>query len=133
MDFGSRLAECLSTFGRVETVHKANAADKTSHWDYRIEKENDFVVYIADTRSTNWTRLCLRQAQTTLLLTNRDEEATPWRVLGESSQSRRSAPANSCCSTWKDHADGSARWLDLYHDAITRFGIPETWLGSHAC
>ena len=115
MDFGSRLADCLRTFGRVETVHKANAIDKTSHWYYRIEKENDFVVYVADTSATSWTKLCLRQAEMTLHLADHDQATRPWRAFGNVDQPPSFGTSELVLlQRDADSPSGSARWLDLY-------------------
>lgn len=114
-EFASRLVDCLRKAGRAEMVLKANAADRTSHWYHRIEKANDYVVYVADATSTSWTKLCMRQAQTLLLLANHEHDATPWRVLSDA------VPASGSCEIvllqrGAGRTTGTARWLDLHPD-----------------
>lgn len=79
--FASGLTQCLRGFGRVELVLSNQATDHTSHWFHRLERANDFVVYVADSGATNWTKLCLRQADCALLVARADGEPHPWRAL----------------------------------------------------
>ena len=60
--FASSLAKCLREMGRTEIVHSGLANDQTSHWFHRLERANDFVVYVSDPQPTNWSKLCLRRA-----------------------------------------------------------------------
>lgn len=112
-EFGAQLADCLRKAGRTEMVLKSAAVDRTSHWYHRIEKANDYVVYIAEARSSSWTKLCMRQAQTLLLLADHDQEARPWRVLSD-----LPATSGACelvlLQRRADRTAGSARWLDLH-------------------
>jgi NTE family protein len=113
-EFGSQLVECLRKVGRAELVLRARAQEQTSHWFHRLERANDFVVYVSDARPSNWSKLCLRQADSLLLLAELDAEARPWRALAagqdhspalESAEiillKQNSAPPASC-----------AEWLD---------------------
>lgn len=63
------LARALSDFGRVEPVSSERAGSHSSHWFHELESRNDFVIYLADSADTPWTRLCLRQADVVLLAT----------------------------------------------------------------
>ncbi len=56
-------------------------ADHTSHWFHKVEAQNDYVVYVADHLPGNWTRLCMRQADTLLLLARAEAPAAPWAAL----------------------------------------------------
>ena len=57
------LATCLAAFGRAELISSVQAADRTSHWFHRLERANQFVVYLTDERPTRWSRLCIRRRQ----------------------------------------------------------------------
>src|SRR6202140_4292830 len=77
--FASGLTNCLRGLGRAELVLGTQGHEQTSHWFHRLERSNDFVVYVADSLQSNWTRLCLRQADCVLLLARSDGEPRPWR------------------------------------------------------
>ncbi len=114
-EFGSQLVDCLRKMGRAELVVRARANEQTSHWFHRLERANDFVVYVTDARPSNWSKLCLRQADSLLLLAQLDDEdARPWTALAASQDhspapqsaeiillKRGSAPPTSC-GGWLD-------------------------------
>jgi NTE family protein len=79
--FASGFVDCLRRFGRAELVLGATAGEQTSHWFHRLERANDFVVYVADPEPTNWTKLCLRQADCMLLVARRESEPRPFKAL----------------------------------------------------
>jgi NTE family protein len=83
-EFGSQLLECLRKAGRAEMVVRAQANEQTSHWFHRLERANDFVVYVTDAQLSNWSKRCLRQADSLLLLAQHDAEACPWPALAAS-------------------------------------------------
>ncbi len=62
----SLLAE-LSRFGRAELVWDARARAHTAGWFNRMERANDYVLYVADSHDSGWTRQCCRQADALLL------------------------------------------------------------------
>ncbi len=114
-EFGARLTDCLHKIGRAELVVRSRAAEQTSHWFHRIERANDYVVYVTDARPTNWTKLCMRQAQTLLLLAYHDQEARPWRALADQDQV---AALQSCELVLQQRGAtktiGTGRWLDVH-------------------
>jgi NTE family protein len=79
--FASELALCLRSWGRTELVPSSQRHEHTSHWFHRLERDNDFVVYVADLQEMNWTRLCLRQADSALLVARTDARPRAWRAL----------------------------------------------------
>ncbi|MCP5466468.1 MAG: patatin-like phospholipase family protein [Sinobacteraceae bacterium] len=79
--FALELVDALRRLGRVELVWSARGADHTSQWFHEIESRNDYVVYVAEPAPTTWTRLCLRQADTLLLLARAGSQAAPWASL----------------------------------------------------
>jgi NTE family protein len=82
--FGAQLVECLRTVGRAELVVFERAHEQTSHYFHRLERANDHVVYVTDVRPTNWSKLCLRQADSLLLLAHAQVEPASWRALAAS-------------------------------------------------
>ncbi len=111
--FGQSLLECFRGFGRCELVSSAQAHEQTSHWFHRIERANDFVMYLTDARTTNWTKLCLRQADVVLLVANASQPAERWKAL-----------------------DGaSARHVEivLLHDSSARSHVAGDWLDTQPC
>jgi NTE family protein len=79
--FASSLAKCLREMGRTEIVLSSLANDQTSHWFHRLERANDFVIYVSDAQPTNWTKLCLRRADIALLLARNESPPRAWRVF----------------------------------------------------
>jgi NTE family protein len=113
IEFGNQLVECLRRAGKAELVLYERAHDETSHWFHRVERANDFVVYVTDARPSNWTKLCLRQADSLLLLANLNEGARSWSALAGSHEQAQTlthelvllhhgASAASCCGEWLD-------------------------------
>jgi NTE family protein len=80
-EFGQSLLECLRHFGRSDFVSRTQASEQTSHWFHRVERANDFVLYLTEPRSTNWSKLCLRQADVALLVARASDTAMPWKAL----------------------------------------------------
>jgi NTE family protein len=86
LEFASQLLKCLRKVGRAELVVSDRASEQTSHWFHRLERANDFVVYVTDARPSNWSKLCLRQADALLLLARLDAEVGLWPALAGSEQ-----------------------------------------------
>jgi NTE family protein len=78
IEFAARWVEELARAGRAELVWDVRAGMHTSEWFSRLEESNDYVVYVADSADTGWTRLCCRQADVILALAHADSEARGW-------------------------------------------------------
>lgn len=90
-EFAAELVKALAALGknaRAELVRSARGATHTSHWFHNVEAANDFVIYVADPGVTSWSKLCMRQADSLLLLANASAEPAPWRVLATQGESR---------------------------------------------
>jgi NTE family protein len=112
LKLGANLTASLRHFGRAELVLSTQAAEQTSHWFHRLERANDFIVYLADPYPTNWSRLCLRRSEMLLLAANAGGEPRPWRALEcleETSGALRSAQI--VLVQRPGRAPGAARWL----------------------
>jgi NTE family protein len=83
-EFAAQLVQSLRTLGRAELVLYERAHEQTSHWFHRLERANEFVVYVTDVRPSNWTKLCLRQADSLLLLARLGDDLGSWSALSGS-------------------------------------------------
>jgi NTE family protein len=81
VSFASELVDALNKIGRAELIWNVRGSEHTSHWFHNVERANDFVVYVTDPQPTAWTKLCLRQADSLLLLARADSKAKEWQVL----------------------------------------------------
>jgi NTE family protein len=90
--FAAELVKALSGFGRTELVWNVRAGSHTSHWFHRIESANDFVVYVGDASAGRWSSLCVRQADTLLLLARAESQVGAWATLVRAHEA--AGPAN---------------------------------------
>ncbi len=74
-----QLAVALSNLGRKVCVLDESAAAHDTEWFARVESANDNLIFQADCDGSEWTRLCLRQADRILILMRADQgdSATP--------------------------------------------------------
>ncbi len=111
--FASDFVRALSRFGRVELVWSVRAESHTSHWFHKLEAANDFVVYVGDPTAGRWSSLCVRQADSLLLLARAESMPGHWGALAgvrESSMAPQRAE------------------LLLLHDEKIRRGAAGRWL-----
>jgi NTE family protein len=78
---GVDLQACLATFGRAELISSAQGTNRTSHWFHRVERANEFVVYLTDDRPSHWSRLCIRRADVVLLVGDAHCDPQRWVAL----------------------------------------------------
>lgn len=78
IEFAARWVEELERAGRTELVWDVRAGMHTSDWFSRLEESNDYVVYVADSADTGWTRQCCRQADVILALARADADTGGW-------------------------------------------------------
>jgi NTE family protein len=113
--FGMRLAEQFRQYGRAELVLSSQGSDRTSHWFHRLERANDFIIYVSDPQPSNWSKLCLRQADSLLLLARCDRPPRAWPAL----QALRDDPAAPTAAEIilmhevGEDSPQQRRWLDL--------------------
>jgi NTE family protein len=86
--FATQLVATLNETARTELVWSVRGQAHTSHWFHNVESANDFVVYVADPRLTSWSKLCMRQADSLLLLARADGEPSNWPMLAAQGESR---------------------------------------------
>ncbi|MET0498802.1 MAG: patatin-like phospholipase family protein [Steroidobacteraceae bacterium] len=122
--FAAQLATHLEKIGRTELVWNQRGTDRTSAWFHNIERANEFVVYVCDASPTNWSKLCLRQADAVLLLARADSTHRQWPQFA----TPESALANQRTELVLQHQGAikpgsTAAWLDA------RPGVPQ----HHVC
>jgi NTE family protein len=88
--FAQELVRALNHGSRTELVLSGRGSTHTSHWFANVESANDFVIYVADAGPTSWSKLCVRQADSLLLLADAGAEPTPWRLLEGRGEARLS-------------------------------------------
>lgn len=76
--FAVSLSRELAALGRTELFTRETAAQHTSAWFNEVETRRDFVLYVADTGSLTWTRQCIAQADTLILLADPKDEPMAW-------------------------------------------------------
>lgn len=111
--FATDFVKALSQFGRTELVWSVRAESHTSHWFHKIESANDYVVYVGDPHHGRWSNLCVRQADSLVLLARAEAEAGRWEALAavrESSMAPQRAE------------------LVLLHDGVITRGAAGRWL-----
>jgi len=114
--FASELVKSLSRLGRAELVWAVRGAAHTSHWFSVIEASNDFVVYVAEPTVSNWTSLCVRQADALMLLARADNAPGEWAALA-GQRDETTAPQR-------------AELVMLHEGSITP-GAAAQWLAKH--
>jgi NTE family protein len=78
VSFATSLAAELARAGRTELVWDQRASSHTVGWFNEIEESHDFVVYLADSLSSGWTRQCCRQADVLLLVADARDTPRAW-------------------------------------------------------
>ena len=113
--FGAQLASSLQQSGRVEMVLKERGNEQTSQWFHRLERANDVVVYVTEAAPSNWTKLCLRQADTLVAVARHDEPARPFAALEPGAASGAGVPVD-LVLLYGNAARPTppGRWLDVH-------------------
>lgn len=86
--FASDFVKALSHFGRTELVWSVRAESHTSHWFHKVESANDYVVYVGEPSPGRWSNLCIRQADSLLLLARAESQAGPWQCMSGTREAR---------------------------------------------
>ncbi len=85
--FAAELVKALSAFGRTELVWNVRAGSHTSHWFHRVESANEYVVYVAEPDAGRWSNLCVRQADSLLLVARSESDVGSWPALARPQES----------------------------------------------
>lgn len=73
----------FTKFGTTFLVTKDTCRDYSTEQLVSLENSHDYVLYVADTSKTPWTRLCLRQADTALIIAQGSDAPPPPQSFGE--------------------------------------------------
>jgi NTE family protein len=110
--FATQLVAELAHRGKAELVSDVRASSHTTHWFSRVEEKNDYVVYLADSQSSGWTRQCCRQADFLLLTANADEPRARWPdVISETAAKPGVRVELALLHSKTLQAGAAARWL----------------------
>jgi NTE family protein len=110
--FATQLVAELARRGKAELVSDVRASSHTTHWFSRVEEKNDYVVYLADSQASGWTRQCCRQADFLLLAANADEPRARWPdVISETAAKPGVRVELALLHSKTLHAGAAARWL----------------------
>jgi NTE family protein len=114
-DFAAKLVAALATYHTVVCVSAANAAGRALEWFREIEAGHHLVVYVADPGPTPWTQLCLRQADSLLLVARGGRSPAPFDALRFDSTPETIRPMD-LALVWEPDATikGTAAWLTLH-------------------
>ena len=116
LSFASELVDALKIIGPTELIWNVRGSEHTSHWFHNVERANEFVVYVTDPQPTAWTKLCMRQADSLLLLTRADRAASEWPVLQSGREQRLHEHRSELVLLHDAHiaAGAARRWLDIH-------------------
>ena len=134
--FAAELVKALSAFGRTELVWNVRAGTHTSHWFHRIESANEYVVYVAEANSGRWSSLCVRQADSLLLLARAEVRRARGRHwLQASGQASATRPSHREPRPADPHAISAPMAprhaeLILMHDGTLARGAAARWLAA---
>jgi NTE family protein len=107
------LVDELCQLGRTELVWDARASAHTATWFNNIETLNDYVVYVADSSASGWTRQCCRQADVIVLLAAAGAAPDSWPAgLLEVAAARGARLELGLTHTQGIAAGAAAHWLE---------------------
>jgi NTE family protein len=118
--FAIELVNCLQQLGRTELVWSVRGAEHTSHWFNQIEAANDFIIYVADATATTWSKLCVRQADTLLLLARAERDAGPFAAIADTRNASAAPQRSELVLLHTDDilAGAAARWCALHPGSL---------------
>lgn len=111
--FGQSLELALARFGKTELFTRDSVEQHTSAWFNEIEARRDYVIFVADADSSPWTRQCVGQADTLILLVNAGDEPMPLLDL---------------VLAGHEPADSQQVELVIQHKRLVRPGVAKRWL-----
>lgn len=76
--FAQSLADSISKYGKTELFARDRMDQHTSAWFNEVEARRDYVIFVADDSNSPWTRQCIGQADTLILLVDSRDEPSPW-------------------------------------------------------
>jgi NTE family protein len=112
--FAAKLVASLARYHTVVCVTQEIAARQSLDWFREIEEGHDLVVYVAEASPTSWTRACLRQADSLLLVARGGQRAQPFDALSIEDDDEAVRPVD-LALIWESGATirGTAEWLNI--------------------
>jgi NTE family protein len=112
--FAQKLVTDLALYHSVMCVTREVAAGRSLDWFRELEAGHNLVVYVAEPGPTPWTQLCLRQADSLLLVARGGEEPHPFEALRFDGTPDTIRPLDLALVWDKDTTiKGTAGWLAL--------------------
>jgi NTE family protein len=112
--FARKLVEALSRYHSVVCVTQGMAQGRSLDWFREIEAGHNLVVYVADGAPTSWTQICLRQADSLLLVARGGHTPHSFDAL-RFDETPASVRPHDLALLWEkgDTIKGTAGWLAL--------------------
>jgi len=76
--FAQSLADSIGKLGKTELFARDRVDQHTSAWFNEVESRRDYVIFVADDNNSPWTRQCIGQADTLILLVDSSDDPCPW-------------------------------------------------------
>jgi NTE family protein len=113
-DFARKLVSSLVSYHSVVCVTREEAAGRSLEWFREIEAGHHLVLYVAEAGPSPWTQLCLRQADSLLLVARGGEAPAPFDALRFDSTPESIRPMD-LALMWKpdETIKGTADWLSM--------------------
>jgi NTE family protein len=113
--FALKLVASLGAHHSAVCVTRESAAGRSLDWFREIEAVHNIVVYLAEPGPTAWTQVCLRQADSLLLVARGDRPASPFDALRFDTTPESIRPMD-IALLWDEGAQikGTAAWLALH-------------------
>ena len=113
--FAKKLVANLAKYHSVVCVTRQIAMGRSLDWFRELEAGHNLVVYVAEPGPTPWTQLCLRQADSLLLVARGGQSPQPFEALRFDSTPETIRPVDLALVWEKDAAiKGTAGWLALH-------------------
>jgi len=98
--FAREINEAAKSFGPSILIDEAAALGQTASWFSEIEAVHRVVFYLADFSASEWTSLCLRQADALILIADGDDAPAPWVALSARSDKNTSRRPEHLVLAW---------------------------------
>ncbi len=113
--FAQKFAASLGAYHSVVCVTREMADGRSHDWFRELETQNNIVVYLAEAGPTPWTQLCLRQADSLLLVARGNNKVSEFDALRFDNTPEAIRPMD-LALLWDADATitGTANWLALH-------------------
>lgn len=98
--FAREISEAAKSYGSCLLIEQSMAQGKTASWFSEMEAAHRVVFYFADDHASEWTSLCLRQADALVLIADGDDAPSPWPALSAKSDKNNLRRPEHMVLTW---------------------------------